>query len=1108
MRRRARRAWRAATSCSPTTGRRPLTRRRRRRGRAARRAGRRPRVPAAALPRAASPRPSRTTTAPPGGSARGRRARSIRARRCPAVAAFAEGERWEPQRDLLNSDRFAAELRASRCEEDGCAHLRFGDGVLGRRADARTSAFSATYRVGTGRAGNVGAGVLDADRHRRSTVDAASWNPLPATGGVDPRAARAGPPVRAAGVPHAGAGGHRRRLRGVRRAPPRGPEGRRDPALDGQLVHDLHHRRPRRRPPDRRRVRGRAARVPGPVPARRPRPRDRRAALRAARARAHGLRRAGLRARRRASAALLEAFEQPRRPRGFFHPDNFTFGQPVYLSAIVAAAMGVAGVEWVEVDRHSTAAGEPAAGELEAGAARRRPARDRAAGQRPEPARERPAGLRPEGRTVTDGRDDTCACGCRPAAAEAAGGLQPPRARRARLPDRHARQLPAPDAAADRRVDAAGGPGEAAAGAAHHRARADDPAIALLDAWATVGDVLTFYQERIANEGFLRTATERRSVLELARHDRLRAQPRRGGQHPPRVRGRAPLRGRRPHAAGMGPPPRETLVARGTKVMSVPGQDELPQTFETREDLIARQRLEHDAPAADGSAAGRPRVESALHRGHRDRVRARRPCADHGRPALRSGRMQRRRSQPARGQKLCSPRSSTTARGSTSQVLPKFPPKALPPAPTPNPPDKTPDFTAAGRAGIPPVKPADLTAAGIRMRPSSSDAGGDRRAHPAASSWTEAQLHVQLAFMWWNPDVVKKYWDHVRRGPDLSPVFEYKQIAPAMDVTRPKVVKVSSRRTQEKQHPNPRIVVAFSEPMNAATAIGRRDAARREHGSPTTDVSRSRRRRATTRHRLGRDRPGHDPASRDRDAEPCPRSRARPTRSSSRRPRSTRTGSRSTAEFESSFTVVDYRAPRSVPPEREPVSPARPTYPTTGRTVRVTFNEAAQAGEGDGEQRHSCATPRGRSSPRDVRARPTTTRPVTLDAAGPARPVDAVHGDAHRGHRPIHAGNAIALVEWEFTHAAARARHPRGRRGQDQGLPASASRPASSATTRRGGRRSPSPTTAPAARRAIRRSTPGTTRSARSGSTRRGRRWAATPSISIARCRASSRRAG
>ena len=45
----------------------------------------------------------------------------------------------------------------------------------------------------------------------------------------------------------------------------------------------------------------------------------------------------------------------------------------------------------------------------------------------------------------------------------------------------------------------------------------DDLAIALLDAWAIVADVLTFYQERMADEGFLRTAKERISVLELAR---------------------------------------------------------------------------------------------------------------------------------------------------------------------------------------------------------------------------------------------------------------------------------------------------------------------------------------------------------------------------------------------------------------------------------------------------------------------------------------------------------------------------------------------------------------------------------------------------------------
>ena len=35
----------------------------------------------------------------------------------------------------------------------------------------------------------------------------------------------------------------------------------------------------------------------------------------------------------------------------------------------------------------------------------------------------------------------------------------------------------------------------------------DDPAIALLDSWAAVLDVLSFYQERIGNENYLRTAT-------------------------------------------------------------------------------------------------------------------------------------------------------------------------------------------------------------------------------------------------------------------------------------------------------------------------------------------------------------------------------------------------------------------------------------------------------------------------------------------------------------------------------------------------------------------------------------------------------------------------
>jgi predicted phage baseplate assembly protein len=54
---------------------------------------------------------------------------------------------------------------------------------------------------------------------------------------------------------------------------------------------------------------------------------------------------------------------------------------------------------------------------------------------------------------------------------------------------------------------------------------ADDPAIALLDAWATLAHVLAFYQERIAHEGYLRTATERRSILELGRLVGYRLRP-------------------------------------------------------------------------------------------------------------------------------------------------------------------------------------------------------------------------------------------------------------------------------------------------------------------------------------------------------------------------------------------------------------------------------------------------------------------------------------------------------------------------------------------------------------------------------------------------------
>jgi hypothetical protein len=105
----------------------------------------------------------------------------------------------------------------------------------------------------------------------------------------------------------------------------------------------------------------------------------------------------------------------------------------------------------------------------------------------------------------------------------------------------------------------------------------DDPAIALLDAWATVADVLTFYQERIANEGYLRTATERLSVLELARTV--------GYELSPGVAAETFLAFTVEDASGA---PGIATVPRGTKVTSIPVQEQLPQTFETGAGITAR----------------------------------------------------------------------------------------------------------------------------------------------------------------------------------------------------------------------------------------------------------------------------------------------------------------------------------------------------------------------------------------------------------------------------------------------------------------------------------------------------------------------------------------
>ena len=101
----------------------------------------------------------------------------------------------------------------------------------------------------------------------------------------------------------------------------------------------------------------------------------------------------------------------------------------------------------------------------------------------------------------------------------------------------------------------------------------DDPAIALMDSWALVADVLTFYQERIANEGYLPTATEYRSLVELAR-----------------LVGYAP----RPGVAAsvwlalLLEQGHRLKVEAGLRARSEPGPGEQPQVFETIEPIEAR----------------------------------------------------------------------------------------------------------------------------------------------------------------------------------------------------------------------------------------------------------------------------------------------------------------------------------------------------------------------------------------------------------------------------------------------------------------------------------------------------------------------------------------
>ena len=100
-----------------------------------------------------------------------------------------------------------------------------------------------------------------------------------------------------------------------------------------------------------------------------------------------------------------------------------------------------------------------------------------------------------------------------------------------------------------------------------------DPSIALLDGWSVLADVLTFYQERIANEGYLKTALERRSILDLGRLVGYRARPGVASSV---------------YLAFTATQDFIGDIPAGTRAQSIPDPGELPQFFETSDVLSVR----------------------------------------------------------------------------------------------------------------------------------------------------------------------------------------------------------------------------------------------------------------------------------------------------------------------------------------------------------------------------------------------------------------------------------------------------------------------------------------------------------------------------------------
>jgi hypothetical protein len=270
--------------------------------------------------------------------------------------------RWQPRPDLLNSDRFARDFVVE-MEEDGRAYLRFGDNHLGRQPTPGTQ-FQAIYRIGNGAIGNVGAEAISYIESGTLKVR----NPLPAVGGVDPEPldqVRLQAPQafreRQCAVTEADYAQFAQGFPGVQRAvATRRWTGSWNTIFitvdrtGGQLVDDEFRRKLLTYLEDFRLV-AHTLEIDNP----RFVPLD--IAL-TVQVKPDYFQRYVL-------SLLQTAFSdrvQPNGQFGFFHPDRYTFAQPIYLSEIVSTAMQVAGVLSVQVTRFQRLWQLPQ-GELETG---------------------------------------------------------------------------------------------------------------------------------------------------------------------------------------------------------------------------------------------------------------------------------------------------------------------------------------------------------------------------------------------------------------------------------------------------------------------------------------------------------------------------------------------------------------------------------------------------------------------------------------------------------------------------------------------------------------------------------------------------------------------